>query len=270
MIFKEIREYYFNPATWSKVALIYKTFEKKLSVRRRVMKESDMHRSSNSHALIGVVILLMGEALALVSRADEMTARATNAAGAQATVGAPAATNTAATNAPAANVPSPATTLPIPDANSLYALTVKSLDGKPVDLRQYMGQVALVINTASKSGHAEQFAGLEKLYETYKDRGFVILDFPSNDFGQLEPGTPQEITDRYAAFKLTFPILEMVKIRGAGQSPVYHLLTTGHSMPTWSFHKFLVDKTGKVIQEFPSQTKPDDKDLQKAIEAALK
>ena len=203
-------------------------------------------------------------ALPLVSMADEMAAQATNSAGVQ-----PAAVAPAATNAPSTNAPPP-TTAPVPDATSLYGLTLNSLDGKPVDLRPYMGHVALVINTASKSGHAEQFAGLEKLYQTYKDKGFVVLDFPSNDFGRLEPGTPQEIADRYATFKLTFPIFEMVKVRGDEQSPVYRLLTTGHGMPTWNFHKYLVDKTGKVIAEFPSQMKPDNKDLQNDIEAALK
>lgn len=229
-----------------------------------------MRPNSGRNAFITLVTLLVVAALPAVSMADEMAVQATNAAGVQAPAGVPAATATPATNAPATNAPPAMTTAPVPDANSIYSLTVNSLDGKPVDLRQYMGQVALVINTASKSGHAEQFSGLEKLYQTYKDKGFVILAFPSNDFGQLEPGTPQEIAERYASFKLTFPVFEMVKVHGNGQSPVYHLLTTGHGMPTWNFHKYLIDKTGKVIGEFPSQTRPDDKNLLTALEAALK
>jgi glutathione peroxidase len=208
-------------------------------------------------------LLLVAE-LPFVSFADEMTTQATNTTGAPVTTNAPTAVFPAT---PAPVFPAATTTA---DPNSIYSLTVNSLDGKPVDLHQYMGHVALVINTASKSGHAEQFAGLEKLYETYKDKGFVVLDFPSNDFGQLEPGTAKEIAERYATFKLTFPIFETVRVRGDGQSPVYRLLATGHKLPTWNFHKYLVDKTGKVIGEFPSQMKPDNKDLQNAIEAALK
>jgi glutathione peroxidase len=111
---------------------------------------------------------------------------------------------------------------------------------------------------------------LEKLYQAYKDKGFVVLAFPCDDFGHLESGTPQEVAGRYATFKLSYPIFETVKVRGDGQSPVYHFLTTGHSTPTWNFHKYLVDKTGKVIAEFTSQTKPDNKDLLTAIDAALK
>jgi glutathione peroxidase len=194
--------------------------------------------------------------LPLISFADDMTMQAANSTATQAT-----------TNAPASQV---APTAPVTDSTSVYAFTVNSLDGKPVDLHQYLGHVALVINIASKSAYGDQFVGLEKLYQAYKDKGFVVLAFPSDDFGHLESGSPQEIAARYANFKLTFPIFELTRVRGDGQSPVYHFLTTGHGTPTWNFHKYLVDKTGKVITEFPSQIKPDNKDLQDAIDAALK
>ena len=206
--------------------------------------------------LSSIVTLSILAAMPLVAPADDMMMQATNSAAAPAN-----------TNAPPAPVASAAQ---VGNSDSLYALTVNSLDGKPVDLHQYMGHVALVVNTSSKSGYAEQFVGLEKVYETYKDKGFVVLDFPSNDFGQLEPGSSQEVAARYANFKLSFPLFEISKVRGDGQSPVYHFLTTGHSLPTWNFHKYLVDKSGKVIGEFTSQTKPDNKDLLAAIEAALK
>ena len=176
--------------------------------------------------------------------------------------------------APAPPPPLPATNAvpaPVaPAAPSLYNFTVNSLDGKPVDLSQYKGHIVLVVNTASKGGFTSQYAGLEKLYETYKDKGFVVLGFPSNDFGQMEQGTPQETAAIYSTFKVTFPVFEKVKTRGDGQSPVYQFLTTGHSEPTWNFHKYLIDKMGKVIGEFPSQTTPESKDLQAAIDAALK
>jgi len=155
---------------------------------------------------------------------------------------------------------------------SLYDLTVNSLDGKPVDLAQYKGHVVLVVNTASHCGFTPQYAGLEKLYTNYKDKGFFILGFPSNDFGGQEPGTPQEImafcTGKY---NVTFPMFEKVKTKpGDSQAPVYQFLTTGFPAPTWNFCKYLIDPSGKVLQEFPSKVKPDDKQLLDAIDAALK
>jgi glutathione peroxidase len=202
--------------------------------------------------LLSTVALLI--AIPVVSIGDDRTTQATNSV-------------TASTNA-TANPVAPAT--PTSNVTSLYSLTATSQDGKPVDLHQYMGHVALVVNTASKSAAADQFASLEKLYETYKDKGFVILAFPSDDFGHLEPGSPEEIAARYATFKLSFPIFETIHIRGEGQSPVYHFLATGHGTPMWVFHKYLVDKTGNVIAEFPTHKRPDNKELQAAIDAALK
>ncbi|MCE0496689.1 MAG: glutathione peroxidase [Methylacidiphilales bacterium] len=154
---------------------------------------------------------------------------------------------------------------------SLYELKVNSLDGQPVDLGQYKGHVVLVVNVASKCGFTPQYAGLEKLYLDYKDKGFFILGFPSNDFGHQEPGTPEEIaafcTSKY---NVTFPMFEKVVTKGDGQSPVYQFLTTGFPAPTWNFCKYLVDPNGKVLKEFPSKVKPDDKELTDAIDAALK
>jgi glutathione peroxidase len=179
---------------------------------------------------------------------------------------------------PAANAPpSPAVTTPpsnpvtTPAAPSLYHFTVNSLDGKPVDLAQYQGHVVLVVNTASKSGYVSQYAGLEKLYQDYKAQGFVVLAFPSNDFGGQEPGSPKEIATLCSTrFNVTFPLFEKTKTRGEGQSPIYAFLTTGHAPPQWNFHKYLVDKTGQVIKEFPSQVPPESQDIRSAIEAALK
>jgi glutathione peroxidase len=154
---------------------------------------------------------------------------------------------------------------------SLYELKVDSLDGKPVDLGQYKGHVVLVVNVASKCGFTPQYAGLEKLYLDYKDKGFVILGFPANDFGHQEPGTPQEIaTFCSSKYNVTFPMFEKVVTKGPGQSPVYQFLTTGFPAPTWNFCKYLVDPNGKVLKEFPSKVKPQDKELIDAIDAALK
>jgi glutathione peroxidase len=185
---------------------------------------------------------------------------ATNVAAAT-TNSAPAATNSATATAPA----------PVPAGPSLYNFTVNSLEGKPVDLGQYRGHVVLVVNTASKCGFTPQYAGLEKLYQDYQAQGFVILGFPSNDFGGQEPGTPQEIaTFCTTKYDVTFPMFEKVKTKGDGQSPIYQFLTTGHGEPKWNFHKYLIDKNGTVIGEFRSQVTPDSKELRNAIDAALK
>ena len=161
--------------------------------------------------------------------------------------------------------------LPAASVSSFYELKVNSLNGKPVDLGQYKGHVVLVVNVASKCGFTPQYAGLEKLYLGYKDKGFVILGFPANDFGHQEPGTPEEIAAFCSSkYSVTFPMFEKVVTKGAGQSPVYQFLTTGFPAPSWNFCKYLVDPTGKVLKFFPSKVKPDDKELTDEINAALK
>jgi len=155
---------------------------------------------------------------------------------------------------------------------SLYDFKVNSLDGKPVDLAQYKGHVVLVVNVASKCGFTPQYAGLEKLYLAYKDKGFFILGFPSNDFGHQEPGTPDEIQAFCSSkYSVTFPLFEkVVTKKGPDQAPVYQFLTTGFPQPSWNFCKYLIDPNGKVLKEFPSKVKPQDKELTDAIDAALK
>jgi glutathione peroxidase len=154
---------------------------------------------------------------------------------------------------------------------SLYDFKVNSLDNKPVDLAQYKGHVVLVVNVASKCGFTPQYAGLEKLYLDYKDKGFFVLGFPANDFGHQEPGTPAEIaTFCSTKYNVTFPMFEKVVAKGAGQSPLYQFLTTGFPAPSWNFCKYLIDSNGNVLQEFPSKVKPQDRELTDAIDAALK
>jgi glutathione peroxidase len=158
---------------------------------------------------------------------------------------------------------------PVP---SLYDLKVNSLDGKPVDLGQYKGHVVLVVNVASKCGFTPQYAGLEKLYLDYKDKGFFILGFPANDFGHQEPGTPEEIAAFCSSkYNVTFPMFEKVEVlkKDANQSPVYQFLTTSSPEPSWNFCKYLIDSNGKVLKFFPSKVKPDDKELTDEIDAAL-
>jgi len=158
-------------------------------------------------------------------------------------------------------------------AQSLYDLKVKTLDGQPADLAQYKGHIVLVVNVASKCGFTPQYKGLEALYTKYKDQGFFILGFPSNDFHQQEPGTPEEIqkfcTDKYG---VSFPLFEKVDVLKTlpTQAPIYQFLTTKFPQPSWNFCKYLIDKNGQVVEFYPSKVKPEDKQLTDAIETALK
>jgi glutathione peroxidase len=156
-------------------------------------------------------------------------------------------------------------------ADSFYALETTTLQGRPADLSQYAGKVALVVNTASQCGFTPQYAGLEKLYEELKGRDFVILGFPSNDFGGQEPGTPEEIaTFCQKNYGVTFPMFSKVVTKaGADQSPIYAFLGASGSLPSWNFGKYLVDRDGKVIQFFASDVTPESKELRAAIEKAL-
>ena len=154
---------------------------------------------------------------------------------------------------------------------SFYDLTANTLDGTPKHLSDYKGAVLVVVNTASQCGFTPQYAGLEKLYESYKDKGVVVLGFPSNDFGGQEPGTPAEIkTFCETKYHVTFPMFAKVKTKGEGQSPVYAFLAGGHGEPKWNFHKYVVGKDGKVTAAFGSAVKPDSSELSAAIDAALK
>ena len=156
--------------------------------------------------------------------------------------------------------------------DSLYRLKVNDIDGKEVDLGTYQGKVTLVVNVASRCGYTPQYEGLQKLYDDLKDKDFVVLGFPSNDFGKQEPGTAEDIknfcTDNY---KVTFPLFEKLQTKeGDGQSPIYaNLKKQSDSLPNWNFCKYLVGKDGKVIKFYNSKTTPDNEDLRKEIDAAL-
>jgi glutathione peroxidase len=153
---------------------------------------------------------------------------------------------------------------------TLYDLSVNTLEGEPQPLSTYKGKVALVVNVASECGYTPQYQGLEKLYEAYKDKGFVLLGFPSNDFGGQEPGDAKEIRSFCSTkFHVTFPMFEKVKTKGAGQSPVYAFLADKNGEPKWNFHKYLVGKDGKVVGAFPSSVEPESLELKTAIDAAL-
>jgi glutathione peroxidase len=155
-------------------------------------------------------------------------------------------------------------------SSSLYGLTVRRLDGTTEALSTYRGKVALVVNTASECGYTPQYEGLEALYERRQKDGFVILGFPSNDFGGQEPGSAGEI----AAFckknyGVSFPMFEKVVTKGAEASPVYRLLGDRFGPPAWNFHKYLVGKDGTIRAVFPSAVAPDDAKLAAEIDKLI-
>ena len=154
---------------------------------------------------------------------------------------------------------------------SFYDLKTRTLDGKPADLAQYRGRVSLVVNVASFCGYTPQYAGLEKLHREMKGQGVNVLGFPSNDFGEQEPGTAEEIaTFCKLTYDVSFPMFEKVVTRsGTGQSPVYAFLGRSGNLPAWNFSKYVVDRTGRVVAFFPSDDTPEDSRLRGAIAKAL-
>jgi glutathione peroxidase len=155
---------------------------------------------------------------------------------------------------------------------SFFSLKAKSIDGKEVDFSTYAGKVILAVNVASQCGYTHQYAGLEKLYQKYKDQGFVILGFPSNDFGSQEPGSDAEIK-KFCKLKydVQFPIFSKAHVTGAEKSPVYSFLTNEEkAVPKgevgWNFEKFLINPQGRVIKRFLSPIEPEDVTLVQAIE----
>jgi len=158
--------------------------------------------------------------------------------------------------------------------DSFYSLSTKTLEGKPAELKEYAGKVALVVNVASECGNTPQYAGMEKLYEELKAKGFVILGFPSNDFGGQEPGSPAQIREFCTSkYKVTFPLFEKVVTKaGESQSPLYANLSkqAGGDLPNWNFSKYLVDKSGKVVKYYKANVTPEDATLRADIAAALK
>ena len=163
-----------------------------------------------------------------------------------------------------------------PKEKSMYEFTMKDIDGSDVKLDAYKGKVVMFVNVASKCGLTPQYEGLEKIYKTYKDRGFVVLGFPANNFLGQEPGTEKEIKEFCKLkYDVTFPMFSKISVKGTDQHPFYTFLTNKQSSPgfdgdiTWNFEKFLADKNGKLVARFNPSTLPDDPKVVEAIETAL-
>ena len=155
----------------------------------------------------------------------------------------------------------------------LLQQTVKTLlDEKAVSLCDYRGKVVLVVNTASFCGFTPQYKGLEALYGRYKDKGLVILGFPSNDFGRQEPGSAKEIRDFCeSTYNVQFPMFSKTVVSGGAASPLYKALSQKAGIsPAWNFHKYLIDRKGQQVFSFGSRTDPEDRRLVAQIESLLK
>jgi glutathione peroxidase len=158
-------------------------------------------------------------------------------------------------------------------AKSFFDLTAIGNDGKPFPLKQFEGKVVLVVNVASKCGYTKQYKGLQALYEKYRGKGLVVVGFPSNDFGQQEPGTDAEIKKFCELnYKVSFPLMKKAEVTGEKKQPVYRWLTEETKFPgevSWNFEKFVVNKKGDVVARFKSGIDPESAELTEAIEKAL-
>ncbi len=159
-------------------------------------------------------------------------------------------------------------------AADLAAIPFKTITGKETSLADYKGKVVLVVNTASKCGLTPQYEALEKIYDEYRKKDFVILAFPCNDFGGQEPGTEKEIRNFCKdTYDVSFPLMEKVHVKGEQQHPLYAALTGENGVfpgdVKWNFGKFLIGKDGKPLARFEPQAKPDSPEVTAAIEKAL-
>ena len=154
--------------------------------------------------------------------------------------------------------------------------TVKSIDGKDVNLADYRGKVVLFVNVASRCGLTPQYKGLQALYDKYKDDGLVVIGFPANNFAGQEPGTNEEIQQFCTSkYNVTFPMMSKISVAGQDKHPLYKFLTEGgagqefKNEVEWNFAKFLVDRNGNVIARFSAKTRPDEPQVTGAVEKAL-
>lgn len=160
-------------------------------------------------------------------------------------------------------------------ASSIYDFTLPSIDGKPMPLASFKGKVVLLVNVASQCAYTPQYKALETVYEKYKDRGFVVLGFPANNFGEQEPGTNAEIKTFCATkYNVTFPMFSKISVEGRDQNPLYVYLTKGANPSIagdiqWNFTKFLVDRSGHVVRRFEPPVAPDSPQVIDSIEKLL-
>ncbi len=166
-----------------------------------------------------------------------------------------------------ANSGKPATEQSTPTM-SFHDLSATDINGKTISFSEFKGKKVLVVNTASECGYTKQYAQLQELYDTYKDKGLVIIGFPCNDFGGQEPGSEAEIAAFCEKnFGVTFPLMSKISVKGDDMSPVYKWLISKEqngvldAKVKWNFHKFLIDEQGRMVADYGSGTKPLDDEI---------
>jgi glutathione peroxidase len=154
---------------------------------------------------------------------------------------------------------------------SAHAFAFTALDGQDLRLATYAGKPILVVNTASLCGYTPQYAGLQDLWQRYRDRGLLVIGVPSNDFGGQEPGGKEEIDHTAHRYGVTFPLAAKVEVRGVGAHPFYRWLALERpgEVPRWNFHKYLIDRDGRLKATFPTAVEPTDARIIAAIEREL-
>jgi glutathione peroxidase len=157
--------------------------------------------------------------------------------------------------------------------SSIYDFTMDDIDGKPVNLGQFRGKVLLLVNTASFCGNTPQYSDLQSMYDQYREKGFEILAFPANNFGQQEPGTNAEIKNFcFTKYSLTFPLFGKISVKGSDKHLLYRYLTEQSPFPgevEWNFQKYLVDRSGNVAGRFHHRTKPLSPEIVQEVERLL-
>ena len=158
-------------------------------------------------------------------------------------------------------------------SSTVYDFTLDDIDGKPVSLSRFKGKVIMLVNTASFCGNTPQYSDLEKMYETYKDKGFEILAFPANNFGQQEPGTNEEIKGFcMTKYSVGFPLFSKISVKGGDKHALYRYLTEQSPFPgevEWNFQKYLVDRSGNIVARYHHRTKPLAEEVVKDVERFL-
>lgn len=156
---------------------------------------------------------------------------------------------------------------------SAHAFTFTSIEGDALPLAAYAGRPVLLVNTASMCGYTYQYAALQRLWSSYRERGLVVLGVPSNDFGGQEPGSSAEIKSFCEVhFDVDFPLTEKVEVKGAGSHPLFVWLREqlgSNAGPRWNFHKYLIGTDGRALRWWPASVEPDSADIRAAVESVL-
>lgn len=160
-----------------------------------------------------------------------------------------------------------------PQSSGIYDFTLNDIDGKPVPLSRFRGKTLLLVNTASFCGNTPQYSDLQMIYERYRAKGFEVLAFPANNFGQQEPGTNEEIKGFcFTKYSLTFPLFSKISVKGSDKHPLYRYLTEESPFPgevEWNFQKYLVDSEGTVVARYHHRTKPTSQEIVRDIERTV-